>query len=104
MILEVACTWELVIAEREREKKLRYQELAADLTRQNPGYRTKVVPVVVGDMGTKGRLRPHLRESRLFKGKQVDELVKEMQREVICSSIKLMWAVIVKRRDLHNHA
>ena len=41
VVQEVACAWEPIIAEREKEKKLRYQDLAADLARQNPGYRTK---------------------------------------------------------------
>ena len=36
--LEVAWAWEPAIATRETEKKLCYQNLAADLARQNPGY------------------------------------------------------------------
>ena len=75
MILEVACTWEPLILEREREKKGKYQELAADLARQLPGFKIRVVPVVLGDLGAVGGLRRHLEESQLFTEKQIVELV-----------------------------
>ena len=39
------------------EKRPKYQDLAADLSCQNPGYKVHVVPVVMGDLGTVGRLK-----------------------------------------------
>ena len=51
VILEVACAWEPLIMECGREKRCKYQELAADLARQYPGYRITVVPVVLGELG-----------------------------------------------------
>ena len=35
LILEVACAWEPLVAAREIEKRGKYQDLAADLARQN---------------------------------------------------------------------
>ena len=90
LILEVACAWEPLIAEREREKRGKYQDLAADSARQNPGYQTRVVPVVIGDLGTVGQLRQHLRDSKLMDRTDVDGLVRSLQRKTLCGTTKLM--------------
>ena len=90
LILEVACAWEPLITAREIEKRGKYQNLAADLARQNPGYQTSVVPVVIGDLGTVGRLRQHLRDSKLMEPTEVDGLVRSLQRETLCGSVKLL--------------
>ncbi len=51
-IFDVACAYELCLLEREFEKRRKYLPLAADLARQFGGYRTRVTPVVMGDLGT----------------------------------------------------
>ena len=76
LILEVACAWEPLITAREMEKRGKYQNLAADLARQNPG--------------TVGKLRQHLRDSKLMKPTEVDGLVRSLQRETLCGSVKLL--------------
>ena len=90
VILEVVCACEPIVLSRELEKRQKYQDLAADLSRQNPGYTVYDAPVVMGDLGTVGRLRRHLRESQLLDSKQVNRLTKEDQREVICCGVKIM--------------
>ena len=83
VILEVACAWDPLIASRELEKQAKYQDLAADLARQNPGFTVRVVPVVIGDLGTVGQLRQHLRGSQLFDETETDGLTRVIQREVL---------------------
>lgn len=56
----MACTWELGIPDREIEKRALYGDMAADL-RDRHGCDVVVVLVVVGDLGTIGKLWWHLR-------------------------------------------
>ena len=57
VIFEVACAWEPLVNERELEKFSKYRDLAADLASQNPGWRVKTVPLVVGTLGTVNSFR-----------------------------------------------
>ena len=66
MILEVAVTWELLLADRERQKSDKYQELAADLATQHHRWRVTVVPSVVGCLGTLNSLRANLKGLDVF--------------------------------------
>ena len=75
---------------REREKRCKYQELAANLARRYPGYRIKAVPVVLGELGAVDGLRRHLGESQLFTDVETTGLVKVMQREVVCCSTRIL--------------
>lgn len=46
--------WEPLVIERtipKRKKRWKYQELVAELAHQWPGYKIKVVPVVLGRLG-----------------------------------------------------
>ncbi len=89
-IFEVACAYEPCLLEREFEKRRKYLPLAFDLARQFDGYRTRVTPVVMGDLGTVGRLRTHLTEAGVFWKDQVDRVVCGNQREVLCGSVDLL--------------
>ena len=55
MIYEIACAWEPLIEDRQREKGGKYLELAADLATQWPGWKVQTTPLVVGDLGSQGR-------------------------------------------------
>ena len=90
VILEVACAWEPLITEREREKAAKYQELAADLPQQYEGYHVVVAPVVMGDLGTIGNVGRVLANTQLFKESVEGSLVASMQRETICGSMRLV--------------
>ena len=56
-IIDMACTWESLIPEREKEKKSKYLELAADMGRREPRWQIKTMAVMVGTLGTLGSLR-----------------------------------------------
>lgn len=90
VIFEVACAWEPLVEEREKEKRHKYQELASDLSRQWPGYQISVIPVVVGDLGLITRLRGHLERAGIMTRDQIRTLMGEVQREVLCAAVKIV--------------
>ncbi len=50
-IMEVACATEIIVEKREQQKLQKYQELAADMAKQMPGFTIRVTPVVIGNLG-----------------------------------------------------
>ena len=64
--MDVAYARDPLVREWEDEKKSNYQELAADLAIQNPGWQVSIVPVVVGDLGNMARLREELSSTNLL--------------------------------------
>lgn len=84
-VFEVACVWEPLVGEREEEKSMKYQALAADLAKQWKGFRITVTPVVLGVIGG---LRCHLAKSGLFDERAVEAFAAEAQREVLVASVK----------------
>ncbi len=54
------------------------------------------MPMVVGDLGTIGRLRSHLDNSDLFWPNVSERIVTYLQREVVCASADLL------AKHLHN--
>ena len=89
-IFEVACAWDPLVATRERQKRTKYLELAADLAHQWPGYRIEVIPVVVGDLGIIGNLKNHLTRSGLLDDTAIKRVMKEMQTEVLCGAVRII--------------
>ena len=59
---------------REQEKWGKYQELAADMAKREPGYQVAVVPLVVGDLGVIHSLRAGI---GLLDDMEVDRLLAE---------------------------
>ena len=51
IIFEVACCWDTLVAEREREKGCKKVEFASDLEMQHPGWTVRVVTVVLRTSG-----------------------------------------------------
>ena len=51
VIYEVACTWVPLIEERQREKRGKYREQAADLATQWPGWNVQTTPCSGGRPG-----------------------------------------------------
>ncbi len=86
----MACAWDRQVQERERQKKAKYQELAADLATQFPGYRVTVTPVVIGDRGLLAGLQEHLRKSGVVEEKEVQSFVSAAQREVLCAGVQII--------------
>ena len=90
VIFEVACAWDPLVGTREKEKRAKYQELAADLVNQWPGFRAVVIPVVIGDLGVIESLRKHLKRSRLLSDVAIQRFMAEAQRETLCSAVRLI--------------
>ena len=90
VILEGAVAWEPLLAERERQKADKYQELAADLATQHPWWRVVVVPIVIGCLGILRSLRRNLYGLGLLTRREVDRLAKEIQFETLCSGVRLL--------------
>lgn len=62
-----------MIREREAQKRRKCAELAADLSKQWPGYQTRVTSVVVGNLGTIN-LREHLDKMGILSGAEIQSL------------------------------
>ena len=85
LILDVAVPWEPNVTERQLEKEMKYQELAADLSKTKKS-RVWVIPVVVGTMGLMCGLEGHLARTELWDKKTIQKLAASVQREAICGS------------------
>ena len=59
-IMDVAVCWDLIISERERKNTVKYQDLAIDMGRRSQGWKVQVLPIVMGGIGTVGRLSQDL--------------------------------------------
>ena len=90
IIFEVACAWDPTVTERKNQKRREYQELAADLSHQWPGYRIEAIPVVVGDLGLVNNFRKHLKRSQIFSEAEISVLMRDVQREVLCSAVRFI--------------
>lgn len=84
-IFDVACASEPLLIEREDEKRGKYQELARDLATQWSGWKTNVVPLVVGDLGMLAGFRKDLKGTGLLISKEVSFLARNCQFEVLHS-------------------
>ena len=72
-----------------QEKFQKYQKLAADMRKQFRGYRIKVVPMIIGALGTVDTLLEDLRGiPKLSRG--VVEVMRAMQRTVLCSAVRIL--------------
>ena len=73
-----------------QEKFQKYQKLAAEMRKQLRGYRIKVVPIIIGALGTVDTLPEALRSiPKLSKG--AVEVIRAMQRSVLCSAVRISW-------------
>lgn len=90
----VACDWDRIVEQREREKQAKYGDLVADLARQWQGYKVVIVPVVIGDLGLVYNLRRQTRKGKLLNPTEIKKFAAEAQREVLC------WAVKILKRTL----
>ena len=86
-ILKVACAWNPLVVEREREKRLKYVEYAADLATKWRGWRTLVNPLVVGDLASLGSFREELNKTYLLSN---SFLALNCQFEVLCSAMRII--------------
>ena len=55
-----------MLSEQTEEKRQKYQKLAADLAKQWPGFRVKVIQIVIGTLGLVTDLRSQLESADLL--------------------------------------
>ena len=90
VIFEMACAWEPLVLEREREKEAKYAELAADLASQFPGWKVELAPLVIGDLGSVGNLLTYLRKGGILSEFEARRVAREMQFEVLCQCVHVL--------------
>ena len=72
-----------------QEKFQKYQKLAADMRKEFKGYRFKVVPMIIGALGTVDTLLEDLRGiPKLLKS--AVEMMRAMQRTVLSSTVRIL--------------
>ena len=89
-IFEIACSWDRLVVEKEKEKGCKYAEFAADLATQHPGWTVSVVTIVVGALGSLGSVKNQLASTKIFTERQVTRLVSECQHEVLSLAVRLL--------------
>ena len=71
------------------EKFQKNQKLAADMRKQFRGYRIKVVPMIIGALGTVEMLLEDLRGIPKL-SKSAVEVMRAMQRIVLCPDVRIL--------------
>ena len=88
-IIEMSVPTDSNINGRWQEKFQKYQKLAADMRKQFRGYRIKVVPMIVGALGTVETLLEDFRGIPKL-SKSAVEVMRAMQRTVLCSVVRIL--------------
>lgn len=90
VLCEMACAYDSLVEERQKEKGRKYEELAADMATQYRGHRVIIAPLVIGDMGSIGNLAESLKKLDTFSPKQLSAVLLAMQTRVLYSSTRIM--------------
>lgn len=77
--LEMACEFDPLIEEWEKEKARKYEELAAGVATQYLGYKVRVLPLVIGNLGPVGSLGKSLSKFQVFNPRQLSTVLLGMQ-------------------------
>ena len=88
-IIEMSVPTDSNINGRWQEKFQKYQKLAADMRKQFRGYRIKVVPMIIGALGTVDTLLEDLRGIPKL-SKSAVEVMRAMQRTVLCLAVRIL--------------
>jgi len=89
-IADVACPWDPLVLDREREKINKYRPLAADLSRRKPQWKVGNVAIVVGTLGTVGSLSRQLAQIGLWDKDEIPRVVSNLQYQVIKSGVRII--------------
>ena len=90
LLLQMACCYDSLLEERQKEKQQKYEQLAADLALQFPGNKVKSVPLVIGDLGSIGSLAKSLESTKLFTPKEWEAVLCSMQTRVLYLSTRIL--------------
>lgn len=97
LITEIAVCWDPILPVRETQKRDKYQKLARDLCRQLEGWSAEVYPLAFGDLGSIRGLREELKNMKLLDPKGVVNLIRDAQRETLCSAVRIVRNVLAHR-------
>lgn len=89
-ILDVACTWEPLVSEREKEKMMKYRLLVSDMGRREPQWSVRTTAVVVGVLGAIGNLRGQLAQLNLWSPDEIAQLMKNIQYFTLNAAVQLL--------------
>ena len=90
-LIEVAMAWDPIVAEREREKRIKNQGLAADIAGQYDATKpVHVCTVVIGALGTVCQMGYNLVHSTLLEADDVWRLAGSIQRSVLIRAVQIM--------------
>ena len=93
-IVEVAVCLDTNVRGRTEEKRAKYEPLATDMARTNKGWRTQVVPLVVGSLGTTSAIEKEAKQ--LQPVVQPEALILSAQRAAVFGSV-----MAIKRHLAH---
>ena len=90
-LIEVAVAWYPIVAEREREKTIKYQGLAADIAGQYDATKpVHVCTVVIVALGTVCQMGHNLVHSGLQEADDVSRLAGSIQKSVLIRAVQIM--------------
>ena len=100
-LIEVAVAWDPTVTVREREKRIKYQALAADIAGQyDPVKPVYVCTVVIGALGTVCRMSHNLTHTKLLKPEDVWRLAGSLQRAVLIKAVRIVKRHLASQEDV----
>ena len=89
-IVDMACPQEHNISDKHREKLNKYQQLTFTTREKRPGYDVKILPMIIGFLGS-GMQRLAKQVAKIIKDKKdVEEVCQNMQKTVLMESETIM--------------
>ena len=89
-IAEVACAWNPLVKEREKQKQAKYQHLKSDFAKQYEGYRVYKTPIVIDDLGLICETKRYLIDTKLLQPKEAERFLATAQREVLVQNVQIL--------------
>ena len=103
-LIEVAVAWDHTVTVREREKHIKYQDLAPDITGQydaiKPVYVCTVMIGALGALGTVCRMSHNLTHTKLLKPEDFWRLAGSLQRAVLIKAVRIVKRHLASKEDL----
>ena len=100
-LIKVAVAWEPTVTVRDREKRIKYQALAADIAGQyDPIKPVCVYTVMIGALGTVCRMSNNLTNTKLLKPDDFWRLAGSLQRAVLIKAVRIMKLHLANQEDV----
>ena len=90
----MACPQENNTEKKRVEKRTNYRQLTFEIRERKPGFKVKVLPLVISAFG--GGLKEILKEleNMVEKGDLCERIVAEMQKTILMDSETIIWKVL----------